>query len=70
MAQLLLPYITCAPPRTVGATTATAGHSAAIALASSSVSVTPAPLPRRMPLVVMLPGSTMITLLPMLGICS
>ena len=47
VAQLLLPNITCAAPRTVGATSATAGHSAIIALPSSSVSVTPAPLPSR-----------------------
>ena len=70
VAQLLLPNITCAPPRTVGATKDTAGHSATIALPSSSVRVTPTPLPRRMPLVVILPGSTMIRLLPMLWICS
>ena len=70
VAQLLLPNITCAAPRTVGATSATAGHSAMIALPSSSVSVTPAPLPSRMPLVVRLPDSTMIRLLPILCICS
>ncbi len=70
VAQLLFPFITWALPRTTGATAATAGHSAAMALASSSVSVTPAPLPSRIPLDVMLPGLIMIRLLPMAWICS
>src|ERR1700687_1473062 len=38
-------------------------------LASSVVSVTALPLPKRIPEAVMLPGSTMMTLLPMLAIC-
>jgi len=47
----------------------TAGHSAAIARASSSVSVNACPLPSRIPDVVMLPGTSMIRLLPRLAIC-
>ncbi len=70
MAQLLLPYTTCTPPRTEGATADTEGYSAAIALASSSVSVATAPEPSRTPLLLRLPGSTTIRLLPILWICA
>ena len=66
VAQLLFPYTICALPRLVGATACTSGASLAIALASSSVSVTALPLPNRMPLLVMLPGITMITFDPIL----
>jgi hypothetical protein len=54
----------------VGAVSRTDGHSAAMALASSCVSVATAPEPSRTPLLLMLPGSTMIRLLPILWICA
>ena len=50
----------------VGAVKATDGHSSAIAFASSVVSVATPPDPSRTPLLLMLPGKTMIRLLPML----
>ena len=68
--QLLLPYTIWPEPRTAGATAATDAHSVAIARASSEVRVGEAPLPSRIPLLVMLPDSTMMTLLPILAICS
>ena len=70
VAQLLFPFVICAAPRTPGAMAATAGHSAAMALASSSERVTVAPLPSRTPFDVMLPGITRIRLLPIAWICS
>src|SRR5574337_354790 len=68
--QLVFPKIACAVPRTLEAANATAGHSSAMALASSSVSVRSEPWPSRMPPLVVLPDRTMSTLLPMLRICS
>ena len=70
MAQLLFPLTTCAEPRTVGAASANAGHCARSSLASACVNVTALPLPSRSPELVVLPGRTMMMLLPMLAICS
>ena len=54
----------------MGATSETAGHSRAMASASSCVRVDCVPLPIRMPPEVLLPGMTISRLLPMLAICS
>src|SRR5262245_9929522 len=67
--QPALPIDALPISRTDGAARATAGRSRAIAFASSSVSVATPPEPSRTPLFVMLPGRTMIRLLPMLWIC-
>ena len=54
----------------MGATSETAGHSRAMASASSCVRVDCVPLPIRRPPDVLLPGKTIRRLLPMLAICS
>ena len=49
VAQLLFPFTTCAPPRTIGDARATSGHCATNSLASASDSVTALPVPSRTP---------------------
>ncbi len=68
--QLALAATTCAPVRRLGAAACTSGTSAAMARASSSVSVCPVCAPRRTPPVVCAPGSTSMMLVPRLLICS
>ena len=68
--QLVLPAITCAPVRRLGAAACTSGTSAAMASASSSVSDWPVCAPRRTPPAVRAPGSTSMTFEPRLFNCS